>query len=59
VSKVTIQQLQKMKAEREKISMITAYDYPSARFVDKAGIEIILVGDSLAIDRDGARLYRP
>jgi len=49
VSKVTIQQLQKMKAEREKISMITAYDYPSARFVDKAGIEIILVGDSLAM----------
>ncbi|HAF49827.1 MAG: 3-methyl-2-oxobutanoate hydroxymethyltransferase [Synergistales bacterium 54_24] len=49
MSKVTIQQLQKMKAEREKISMITAYDYPSARFVDKAGIEIILVGDSLAM----------
>lgn len=49
VPKVTIQQLQKMKAEREKISMITAYDYPSARFVDKAGIEIILVGDSLAM----------
>jgi len=49
VSKVTIQQLQKMKAEREKISMITAYDYPTARFVDKAGIEIILVGDSLAM----------
>lgn len=47
--KVTIQQLQKMKAEREKISMITAYDYPSARFVDKVGIEIILVGDSLAM----------
>ncbi|HOK20285.1 MAG TPA: 3-methyl-2-oxobutanoate hydroxymethyltransferase [Thermosynergistes sp.] len=49
MSKVTIQQLQKMKAEKEKISMITAYDYPSARFVDKAGIEIILVGDSLAM----------
>ncbi len=49
MSKVTIQQLQKMKAEREKISMITAYDYPTARFVDKAGIEIILVGDSLAM----------
>jgi 3-methyl-2-oxobutanoate hydroxymethyltransferase len=49
VSKVTIQQLQKMKAEKEKISMITAYDYPTARFVDKAGIEIILVGDSLAM----------
>ncbi|WP_198471401.1 3-methyl-2-oxobutanoate hydroxymethyltransferase [Acetomicrobium sp. S15 = DSM 107314] len=49
MSKVTIQQLQKMKAEKEKISMITAYDYPTARFVDKAGIEIILVGDSLAM----------
>ena len=49
MSKVTIQKLQKMKGTGEKISMTTAYDYPTAYFVDKAGIEIILVGDSLAM----------
>ncbi len=47
--KVTILQLQKMKEQGEKISMTTAYDYPTAHFVDKAGIEVILVGDSLAM----------
>jgi 3-methyl-2-oxobutanoate hydroxymethyltransferase len=49
VSKVTIQQLKEMKQKGEKISMTTAYDYPTAYFVDKAGIEVILVGDSLAM----------
>ncbi|MDI6705090.1 MAG: 3-methyl-2-oxobutanoate hydroxymethyltransferase [Bacillota bacterium] len=47
--KVTIQKLQAMKEKGEKISMTTAYDYPTAYFVDKAEIEIILVGDSLAM----------
>lgn len=45
--KVTVLDLQKMKEEGEKISMITAYDYPTALLVDRAGIEIILVGDSV------------
>ncbi len=49
MSKVTIQQLKEMKQKGEKISMTTAYDYPTAYFVDKAGIEVILVGDSLAM----------
>ncbi len=49
MAKVTIQKLQQMKDNNEKISMTTAYDYPAAFFVDKAGIEIILVGDSLAM----------
>lgn len=49
MAKVTIQKLQEMKANQEKISMTTAYDYPAAYFVDKAGIEMILVGDSLAM----------
>lgn len=49
MAKVTIQQLHRMKAQGEKISMTTAYDYPTAYFVNKAGIEIILVGDSLAM----------
>jgi len=49
MAKVTIQKLQEMKEKGEKISMITAYDYPTACFADKAGIEVILVGDSLAM----------
>ncbi len=49
MAKVTIQQLQKMKDTSEKISMVTAYDYSQAVLVEKAGIEIILVGDSLAM----------
>ncbi|HEY0788785.1 MAG TPA: 3-methyl-2-oxobutanoate hydroxymethyltransferase, partial [Thermoanaerobaculia bacterium] len=32
-----------------RIAMVTAYDYPSARIVDKAGADIVLVGDSLAM----------
>lgn len=49
MAKVTIQKLKAMKQNGEKISMITAYDYPTALLVDRAGIEIILVGDSLAM----------
>ncbi len=47
MAKMTTQKLQEMKEQGVKISMTTAYDYPTAYLVDKAGIEIILVGDSL------------
>src|SRR6201999_3371736 len=43
---VTTHTLQRMKANGERISMITAYDYSFARIFDAAGIDIILVGDS-------------
>ncbi len=39
----------KKKQQKEKISMVTAYTYPSAVHVDSAGIDILLVGDSLAM----------
>jgi 3-methyl-2-oxobutanoate hydroxymethyltransferase len=46
IKKVTTHTLQRMKANGEKISMITAYDYSFARIFDAAGIDVILVGDS-------------
>jgi 3-methyl-2-oxobutanoate hydroxymethyltransferase len=47
--KVTILDLLKKKKEGEPITVLTAYDYPSARLVDQAGIDVILVGDSVAM----------
>ena len=45
--RVTISDIKNMKTRGEKVPMITAYDYTSARILDGAGIPIILVGDSL------------
>ena len=47
--KVTISKLQQKKEAGEKITMMTAYDYPMAGLVDEAGIDTILVGDSLGM----------
>lgn len=44
--RITVKTLVDMKAEGEKISMLTAYDYTMAKIVDGAGIDVILVGDS-------------
>jgi 3-methyl-2-oxobutanoate hydroxymethyltransferase len=46
-SQITINTLYSMKQKGEKITSITAYDYPFAKIADEAGIHIILVGDSL------------
>ena len=47
--KVSLLDLQQKKADGKPITMLTAYDYPGATLVDEAGIDIILVGDSLAM----------
>ncbi|MGI2328284.1 3-methyl-2-oxobutanoate hydroxymethyltransferase [Planococcus sp. YIM B11945] len=39
----------KMKTEGEKIAMLTAYDFPSAKLAEEAGVDVILVGDSLGM----------
>ena len=46
VKKITTHVLQEMKRNGEKIAMLTAYDFTMARILDKAGIDILLVGDS-------------
>ncbi|UCD83775.1 MAG: 3-methyl-2-oxobutanoate hydroxymethyltransferase [Deltaproteobacteria bacterium] len=47
MKKITILDIQRMKDEGKKITMLTAYDYPLARLFDESGVEILLVGDSL------------
>ncbi len=47
--KMTVQDFLKKKAEKKKITMLTAYDYPFAKIVDEAGIDAIIVGDSVGM----------
>ncbi len=47
--KFTITEFRKAKENKNKISMLTAYDYPTARILDQAGVDSILVGDSLGM----------
>jgi len=46
IKKITTHTLQRMKANGEKISMLTAYDFSFAKIIDNANIDVILVGDS-------------
>jgi len=49
ISKVTVSTLQTIKNSNEKFSMLTAYDYSTAKYCDEAGIDVVLVGDSLGM----------
>ena len=47
--KVTIPDILKMKPDGQRITALTAYDFPFARLVDGGGVDIILVGDSVGV----------
>lgn len=47
--KVTVSTIQKIKDNNQKFSVLTAYDYSTAKYIDEAGIDIVLIGDSLAM----------
>jgi len=46
---VTVNEIKEMKSKKEKIVMLTAYDYSTAKLVDESGMPLILVGDSLGM----------
>lgn len=49
MARIGIKDVQAMKRQGDKIVMLTAYDYPSARIAEAAGVDMILVGDSLGM----------
>ncbi len=49
IKKITVQTLKEYKQRNEKFSALTAYDCCTAKYIDKAGVDLILVGDSLAM----------
>lgn len=53
LKKISVSHLRSMKRDGEKICVITAYDYTSAKLLDSAGVEVVLVGDSLGMVMHG------
>ena len=53
--KITIPYLNKLKQQGEKFACLTAYDYSFARLMDRTGVEVVLVGDSLGMVIQGQR----
>lgn len=49
MKKITVKTIQKLKDEGQKITALTAYDYSTAKYMDESGVDIVLVGDSLAM----------
>ena len=47
VRRLTVGDIAKLHADGQRIAMLTAYDYPTAKLLDEAGIPLLLVGDSL------------
>jgi 3-methyl-2-oxobutanoate hydroxymethyltransferase len=57
--KVTVPDILKRKRDGKKIAMLTAYDYPFARILDEAGIDVLLVGDTLGMVVQGLETTLP
>lgn len=57
--KTTVLTLRKMKDEEKKVAYVTAYDFPLARLADRAGMDMILVGDSLGMTTLGYKTTLP
>jgi len=49
VKKISVKTIQKYKNEGQKITALTAYDYSTAKYLDESDVDIVLVGDSLAM----------
>lgn len=49
IKRVTVNTFQKLKNNCEKISMLTAYDYSTAKYIDECGIDAVLIGDSVGM----------
>lgn len=49
MKKISVKTIQKLKNDGQKITSLTAYDYSTAKYLDEAGVDIVLVGDSLAM----------
>jgi len=47
--KITVPWVRRARARNERLAMVTAYDYPQGRLADQAGVDLVLVGDSLAM----------
>lgn len=58
-TKVTVPEIQRLKTVGQKITALTAYDYPFARILDECGIDILLVGDSVATVVQGMETTLP
>jgi 3-methyl-2-oxobutanoate hydroxymethyltransferase len=57
--KVTVSTLVEMKQQQQKVSMLTAYDFSFAQQVDRAGVDVVLVGDSLGMVVQGRETTIP
>ncbi|MFO0883194.1 MAG: 3-methyl-2-oxobutanoate hydroxymethyltransferase [Pirellulales bacterium] len=58
-SRITVTEFQALKRTGKKISMLTAYDYPMAKLLDEAGVDAILVGDSMSMVVQGHETTLP
>ena len=58
-SRITVPKFRAMKAEGRRISMLTAYDFPTAKLLDEAGVDSILVGDSMSMVVQGHETTLP